>query len=83
MEEGYQNSLDKIIGSLQQNTPPRDLSKSTTLYHGLKAHVDMSVNQRPMRAHYIQTIKGQLQALAELKVFIYNITLCYSIFFFY
>ncbi|KAG2224373.1 hypothetical protein INT45_006773, partial [Circinella minor] len=67
LEEGYQNSLDKIIGSLQHNTPPRDLNKSTTLYHGLKAHVDMSVNQRPMRTHYIQTIKGQLQALAELK----------------
>ncbi|KAI9260653.1 hypothetical protein BDA99DRAFT_512774 [Phascolomyces articulosus] len=67
LEEGYQNSLDKIIGSVQQTTPIRDLNQSTTLYHGLKAHVDMSINQRSLRQHYIQTIKGQLQALAELK----------------
>ncbi|KAI9493800.1 hypothetical protein BDB00DRAFT_355041 [Zychaea mexicana] len=87
LEEGYQTSLDRILGSLQQgkpssssssssasgangapSSPPRDPKQTTTLYHGFMAHVDTSVHQRPLRIQYIQAIKGQLQALAELKV---------------
>ncbi|KAI8149325.1 hypothetical protein BJV82DRAFT_587562 [Fennellomyces sp. T-0311] len=67
LEEGYQNSLDKIIGSLQQSQPSRDHSPTTSMHHALMSHVEMSINQRPLRSQYIQTIKGQLQSLAELK----------------
>ncbi|KAI9316291.1 hypothetical protein BX666DRAFT_1949194 [Dichotomocladium elegans] len=40
---------------------------TTSMYQAFTAHVNASIAQRPLRAKYIQTMKGQLKRLADLK----------------
>ena len=41
---------------------------ATGIHKALTAHVDVDTQQRAARTQYIQTMKGQLHRLAELKV---------------
>lgn len=66
LEEGYQNSLDRILHNLE--LPACDPDQATGIHKALVAHVDVDTQQRAARTQYIQTMKGQLQRLAELKV---------------
>lgn len=42
---------------------------ATGIHKAFTAHVEVDAQQRSARTHYIQTMKGQLQRLAELKVY--------------
>lgn len=70
LEEGYLNSLDRIIKNLKQfeSQRPRNPDLTGSVYRAYMAHVQMSEAQRQPRIQYIQTIKSQLQAFAQLKV---------------
>ncbi|KAJ8653521.1 hypothetical protein O0I10_010849 [Lichtheimia ornata] len=65
LEEGYQNSLDRILHNLE--LPACDPDMATGIHKAFAAHVEVDTQQRSARTHYIQTMKGQLQRLAELK----------------
>lgn len=48
---------------------------ATGIHKAFAAHVEVDTQQRSARTHYIQTMKGQLQRLAELKVCRYYLLL--------
>lgn len=77
LEEGYQNSLDRILHNLE--LPSCDPDQATGIHKALVAHVDVDTQQRAARTQYIQTMKGQLQRLAELKVMFLLLLLFFSL----
>lgn len=69
LEEGYQNSLERITQNLRQtDTMGRPDEFKSSMYSAFESYVGMHDTQRIARIQYIQTMKQQLQIIAHMKV---------------
>ncbi|KAI8080000.1 uncharacterized protein BX664DRAFT_342035 [Halteromyces radiatus] len=70
LEEGYQNSLAKIVHHLEENETTNPLYQSAVNTHiqkNITDYINMGHALRPSRHQFIQTMKIQLQTLVKLK----------------